>query len=744
MKKETVHPKKSSVDSTIDEKCAVVFENKLMRLEISRDGMARSLVYKPTGAECLATGNSAAISTVTEPRPYQNEIKLSYPCQRTVFSSNAVRLEEGKLIIGYELIPWEAVVSVKATGDYIAFTLEGMRLTEAYGIAMTEPPVSEIQFLRLPVRELGHWGDWLNVVWDEEVAINLLAADPSTMVDGQACGDFRILQAGADAQVCLGGVTAALIICPPCELLDKIAILEEDYGLPRGVASRRHPLYNASYYWTDSVNPANVDEHISMAKAGGFRLMSIYYPAFLESRQGYRLIGNYDVFRSEYPNGKADLKAMLDRVKAAGITPGCHFLHSHIGRSSRYVTPVPDHRLNLLRVFTLSRPLGEEESTIYVEQNPASSTMANNRRVLKIGNELVSYEGYTTTPPYTFHGCLRGIDGTTPGTHPMGFMFGLLDVSEFGATSVYIDQNSSLQDEVADEIANIWNAGFQFFYFDGSEGVNPPFWHHVANAQYRVFRKLCPQPILAEGAAKTHFSWHMLAGGNAFDVFKPERIKEETIRHPLREAPRMRDNFTRLNFGWLGYFLPGEKTTGTQPDQLEFVTSKAAAWDCPVSLHASPETLKKHPRTADNLEVIRRWEVVRGSKWLGEKQKQMLRDPRQEFILLLNNHDEFELVSCDQMKRIAGGCREIIAHVFERRQALYVVYNHISADARLELPIKSDDLRVLESIDANGTPPETIGSGLCVVPVGKRRYLKTGLSRRSELLDAFAKARLLP
>ncbi len=288
----------------------------------------------------------------------------------------------------------------------VVFENKLMRLTEDYGIAMTGSPVSEIQFLRLPARALGHWGDWLNVVWDVEVAINLLAADHSTMVDGEECGDFRILQAGADAQVCLGGVTAALIICPPCELLDKIAILEEDYGLPRGVASRRHPLYN----------------------------------------------------------------------------------------------------------------LGEEESTIYVEQNPALSTMANNRRVLKIGNELFSCEGYTTTPPYTFHCCLRGIDGTTPGTDPVGFMFGLLGVSEFGATSVYIDQNSSLQDEVPDEIANIWDAGFQFFYFDGSGGENPPFWHHVANAQYREFRKLRPQPILAEGAAKTHFSWDMLAGGRRFTL----------------------------------------------------------------------------------------------------------------------------------------------------------------------------------------------------------------------------------
>ena len=58
------------------------------------------------------------------------------------------------------------------------------------------------------------------------------------------------------------------------------------------------------------------------------------------------------------------------------------------------------------------------------------------------------------------------------------------------------------------------DAGFEFIYFDGSEGVNPPFWHHVANAQYRVFSKLSPEPILAEGAAKTHFSWHMLTGSS--------------------------------------------------------------------------------------------------------------------------------------------------------------------------------------------------------------------------------------
>ena len=38
----------------------------------------------------------------------------------------------------------------------------------------------------------------------------------------------------------------------------------------------------------------------------------------------------------------------------------------------------------------------------------------------------------------------------------------------------------------------------------------------------------------------------------------------------------MKDNFTRINFGWLGYWVPDEKTVGTQPDMLEFVTSRGS------------------------------------------------------------------------------------------------------------------------------------------------------------------------
>ncbi len=714
----------------------VIIENDQIKLIISNDGIAKSLLYKPDKTECLITGKNIPISTITEPRPYQNEVKLAYPNKRTVFKSNSARMEDGKLVIGYELIPWETTISIKITNDYLAFTLEKFSLTEDYGISMTEPPISEMWFLRLPVRNMDHWGDWLNVLWDDKVAVNLLAADPFTNADSEEGEGYRILQAGVDEKVKLTGVTAALITCPSDKLLDKIAVVEKNFNLPEGVESRRHDLYNASYYWTSNITPANVEDHIKYAKLGGFRLMNIYYPAFLESR-GYRLIGNYDVFRQEYPNGTTDLKAMLERIKAAGITPGCHFLHSHIGRDSRYVTPVPDHRLNLLRIYTLKRPLSKTDTTIYIEQNPANSTMADGRRVLKLGSELISYKGYTTEPPYVFYGCERGIDETMINSQPAGYMFGLLDVSEFGATSVYIDQYSDLQDEIADYIADLWKTGFRFLYFDGSEGVNPPFWYHVSGAQYRVFSKLDPKPLFAEGAAKTHFSWHMLTGGNAFDIWPPERIKTETVKHPLREAPRMYNNLTRLNFGWLGYWLPDENTIGTQPDQLEFVTSKAAAWDCPVSIHANPEILAKHPRTPDNFEVFRRWEEVRARKWLTEEQKHMLRNPDQEYTLLLDEKNEFELVPYEQIIDVSNGSREIIAFTFERNKSQYAVYWHISGDKTIEMPVKTSDIKLMENLGEEIIIQSGQSEETSVLPAGKRRYLKTDRLTKDELISAF-------
>jgi hypothetical protein len=324
----------------------------------------------------------------------------------------------------------------------------------------------------------------------------------------------------------------------------------------------------------------------------------------------------------------------------------------------------------------------------------------------------------------------------------MGYIFGLLDVSEFGATSVYIDQNTDLQDEVAEKIADIYNVGFKSLYFDGSEGVNDPFWFHVASAQHKIFKRLDSQPLFAEGAAKTHFSWHMLSGGNAFDVFSPETLKEETRKWPAEEAPRMQEDFTRINFGWLGYVVPNEKTIGTQPDMWEFVTSRAAAWDCPVSIQSNIQRFEDHSRTADNLEVLRRWEEVRVQNWLTDAQKELLQDLEQEHILLLNEQNEFELQPYQQIEEIANGSNAVRAFVFERGGDAYVVYWHTSGSSQLKLALDVSNVQLFEKL----SEAETVVSGekgSVVIPVSNRRYLKATNMTRAQLTKAFAEAEMI-
>lgn len=698
---------------------SVLLENRHFRLTVGGDAIVESLICKDTGEELAASGQNIALCSVTQNRPFHNEVKLAHPNKRTTYQANRIRLEEDRLIVGFEIIPYEAVVRFVITDAYIAFTLDDFLVPyEKYGgLNMTLPPVEEFRILQLPIQNRTHFGEWLNVSWDASCAVNVLATSPYAAIDSERRVDSRILYADALREVRLRGTGAALIVSPTDIYLDCVDLLEKDFGLPRGVESRRSPFINASIYWASNVTPENVDEHIAYAKKGGFRLMLFYYTCFFKERGGYGLCGDYD-YRDEYPNGAADVEKLLRHIRDNGITPGLHFLQTHIGMESRYVTPEADYRLHLKTHFTLTKPLGTEDTDeVFVMENPEGAEMADRARILKFGTELISYTGYTTEFPYRFTGCRRGDHGTTVKAHPAGEIGGVLDVSEFGATSAYLDQHSDLQDEVAEKIARAFDTGFRFVYFDGSEGTNAPFGFHVPNAQYRVYKRLADPPLFCEGAAKAHFSWHFLSGGNAFDVFAPEIFKEKIAEFPAEEAPRMREDFTRLNFGWWAFW-----DKRTQADMYEYGTSRAAAWDCPVTIQTNIPAFRSHPRTGDILEVMRRWEDVRAKGWLTDEHKEMLRDLATEHTLLVNEEGEYELVPYHQ---IETGCH-LRAFVFSRHGESWAVYWHTEGSGSLILPCTDALFEVRDELYQSPVAP-MVEKEHFVLPLSNRRYIRTNL-----------------
>jgi hypothetical protein len=462
--------------------------------------------------------------------------------------------------------------------------------------------------------------------------------------------------------------------------------------------------------------------------------MVIYYLSFAKT------VGHFE-WKPEYPNRMEDLNRVVSKISDAGMIPGVHLHYNKCHKEDAYVTPRPDPRLNLRETFTLAEPLDATSTTLAVEENPRLCTMDNERRILKIQNELVTYEHYTTCPPYQFLDCKRGALNTAAGPHEEGSILGVLDVDTW-PIFVRFTQNTSIQQEVAERLGRIYReAGFKFTYFDGAEDVPPPYWFTVSRAQWLVWKQLEPKPLLSEGACKSHFSWHILTRGNAFDIFKPEVVKAATRAYPGAEAPRAAKDFTSLNFGWIGYWAPSNQTIGTQPDMLEYITSRAAAWNCPIAFRPELGQLEAHPRTADNLEVMKRWEDARASNWLTPARKDELKNLEQEHILLIDETGGFELVPYSQIDKVGGSGQPARAFVFKRAEKVYVVYWHMSGEANLAVPLPAHRLRLMKELGKT-IAIESFEHGVRL-PLADRHYLEcTGVSAK-EAAGAFQNARVL-
>ncbi len=78
------------------------------------------------------------------------------------------------------------------------------------------------------------------------------------------------------------------------------------------------------------------------------------------------------------------------------MIPGFH-IHLQKAAKMTYISaPFPDPRLNLVKMFTLSESIGTTINHDSGSKKTGRLTLEDERRFLKIGNELVTYENYTT------------------------------------------------------------------------------------------------------------------------------------------------------------------------------------------------------------------------------------------------------------------------------------------------------------------------------------------------------------
>ena len=71
----------------------VTVETSDFRMTIGDDASVKSLVVKATGEECIEGGCKKPFLSVTQDRPFDNELKLIHPNKRIVYPATSLRKE---------------------------------------------------------------------------------------------------------------------------------------------------------------------------------------------------------------------------------------------------------------------------------------------------------------------------------------------------------------------------------------------------------------------------------------------------------------------------------------------------------------------------------------------------------------------------------------------------------------------------------------------------------------------------
>ena len=709
----------------------IVLENGQMRLTLDSRGWSESLVVKATGEECLKPGVRLPLATLTQNRAYDNEYKLLLPADVWEHRANRIELVGDELRIGFEDEFHTLVLKVRVTRDYLSFAYDRIDYSyEAFG-DKRRTEVDALTLVQLPVADRRRYGRTLNAVWDDRAALALMAGSVVTHAGAAQDGTWRSegwrrLFAAAEERVGFAGAQAVLVAAGGGEgLLDGIDAAEGDLDLPRGVRARRHPLHAASYLSLGDLTPDAVDAQIGLLKEAGFRLALGCTTCFADTNGSYP-------WKKCCPNGLKDLVAAADRFRAAGIVLGMHDYHTKCSTNDvMWTGGRPDPRFATVAEITLAADIGPDDAVIPVQGNPRRLRTEPGRRFVFLGDELIEYGSYTTAKPYRLLDCRRGVNGSPRTAHRRNDYGRHIDVDDWNYFIRY-DQETEIQDEVAGRLASALNASgmHRFVYFDGAEDVPQPFWHYVPLAQKRVWDRLSPAPAMGECALKSHFGWHMFSRGNAFDRFIPEHTRLAMKKYVLRGAREAADDFSAVNFGWLSLYLPDyefprksdsqyrrqteiRRTIGTQPDMYEYVASKAAAWNCPLSLAGGfyPRALK-HPRLHDLLAVLKRWEDAKLGGRLSAAQREMLKDPDREWFIYPGTEAQPELVEYRPVTK--DDERPLRAFSYTRGKTAGIVYwNAIAAETpAVEIPgarmridlgrrlIESDDRMEAELVKA--------------------------------------------
>ena len=588
----------------------VELENETLRWEIGPDGLNCHFTDKTGGQDYLKAAPPCAVAAVKKGG-------ASHPCTGAV-------LNDGTLTLSFAGADAEARVRVGVEKRFL--TLEV--------VSVTGEGVEELTFLDAPLTLKGSL--------DEPFAACALAFNLQTNVP-EVPGPNSRVHAVCIPRFGMQGAKAAVVACPTAALRDvmKEAVATAD-ALPKtnigGPCALDGEVNRGSYLFDfGSINEQTVDEWITTVKQLGLNQIDFHTGTSLRFGD---CLPNPKIF----PNGRASVKAVIDKLHAAGISAGLHTYAFFIAKDAKYVTPVPDPRLGKDRTLTLSEATPADAATVTVDEstadmNTTTGFFVHNSVTVQIDDELITYTGVNKEAPFGFTGCTRGAHGTKAAAHAKGAQVHHLKEC-FGLFTP--DADSTLLSEVAFNTADTFNAcGFDMIYLDALDGEAilggaDLSWHYGSKFAFEIARRL-DRPALFEMSTFHHHLWFIRARMGAWD-------------HPARAHKRFVDVHAAANAAGAGMFLPMNLgwwsvqtwkdgpsalwSEPTYPDDIEYLMTKCLANDFSISLMGvNPDTLKSVPAYERLAPIFRKYEDLRHARTVPASILKRLAEPGRDFTL---------------------------------------------------------------------------------------------------------------
>lgn len=539
------------------------------------------------------------------------------------FVASQAAYADGKLQVQFSESGITAIIGVTIEKRYITFEV----------LSVSDATVDELVFLDVPLTTQGSLADTFQGC---ALALNLKA----DIVE--LPGPSRHLLASCFSRPGFVGAKVAILGCPAGELRNVMKeVVRATNDLPqtdRGGPWALDAPSNRSSYLIDypgSISETNVDQWITTARAIGAKQIDFHTGPTLR-------FGDYEPDPKAYPRGWASLKAVIDKLHAAGIEAGLHTYAFFVAKNSKWVTPVPDPRLAKDATFTLTLALAETSKTVSVaETTKDMSTLTGfqvrNSVTLQIDEELITYAGISKEPPYAFTDCQRGAYGTKAARHEAGVKVYHLKEC-FGLFTP--DGDSTLFDEVAARTAEVYNqCGFDMIYLDALDGTDvlghwPNSYKYYANKFVFTLCAALKRPAIMEMSTFNHHLWFARSRIGAWDA--PSKGYKRFIDQHFLANQSSQGNFLPANLGWWCVFdwSPKDRIR-TFPDDLEYIMCKALAGDHSLSwlLGFEPDQFEKSYNAKRLGAIARRYEELRLTNYFSPAIREQLAAPNRDFTL---------------------------------------------------------------------------------------------------------------